>query len=112
MQPDSLTKADIQEMFNNFHITFGREMSEMIKSEIVASEVRRDIKDEQLERRMDDRMRQYRDEILTKMDGAMKELKTNREEQTIINEEIDQINDKLAEHDKRIKRLENPGKTN
>lgn len=51
----------------------------------------------------DDKNREYRDQILTGLDGVMKELETMREDGTIGNY---QVSEKFSDHEKRIKKLE------
>ena len=61
---------------------------------------------ENMERRIDDKARNYRDQVLTVMDHIVNEIKTMREEQAIKNEHARRMLDRIENHDKRITTLE------
>lgn len=71
-------------------------------------EANMDIKLETLERKVDEKAQQYRDEVLTSNDKIAKTLETMREEITIGNF---QTSEKLEDHEKRIKHLESAQKS-
>ncbi len=54
----------------------------------------------------DEKNRGYRDDILTKMDGVMKELETMREENTLAVGQTRELWEKVDNHEKRIAKLE------
>lgn len=55
---------------------------------------------------VDDNARKYRDEILTKLDGVMGELKTMREETTIGAHQVFELREQVDSHEERITHLE------
>lgn len=59
---------------------------------------------EELEKKLTD----FRDKILNAVDAVMKEVVAMREEQTIHFHQHEQINEKLDDHEQRIKKLEPP----
>lgn len=59
-----------------------------------------------LEERVEGNAKQYRDEILTKLDGVMGELKTIREETSIGAHQVFDLQEQVDGHEKRIIRLE------
>lgn len=67
------------------------------------SEINTDIKLENLERKIDEKARQYRDQILNSNDKLAKRLETMREELEVGNS---QMRDKIKNHEKRISILE------
>ncbi len=67
--------------------------------DIIIDEAKRDI---------DEKAREYRDQILTKLDGVMGELQTMREENTIGTYQSKEVRDQIDDHEIRIKRLEKP----
>lgn len=70
-----------------------------LSNELDTMELKIDIKLDKLEMAIDDKSREYRDQILTKLVGVMGELEKIREENTIGTYQA-------SEHEKRIKRLE------
>lgn len=56
--------------------------------------------------KVDENARNYRDQILTKLDGVMGELQTMREENTVGTYQISELREKVDNHDKRIASLE------
>ncbi len=60
----------------------------------------------ELEQRVDNRAKQYRDQILTKLDGVMGELGAIREDNTIGTYQTSQLREDVDGHEKRIKTLE------
>lgn len=56
--------------------------------------------------KVDDNARNYRDQILTKLDGVMGELQTMREENTVGTYQISELRERVDNHDKRITSLE------
>ena len=67
------------------------------------SDAKTDLKLESLERKIDEKARQYRDQILTSNDKLAKTLETMREESEIVNF---QLKSKVKDHEDRIKVLE------
>ena len=59
-------------------------------------------------KQLDNQNREYRDEILTKLDGIMGELQTMREENTIGMYQMREVKEELDDHEKRISKLESP----
>ena len=66
--------------------------------------VRLDMKD--MEQRIDDKNRGYKDEILTGLDEVMGELQTRREEDSAGTKLIRELDVKADDHEKRIASLE------
>ncbi|MCL4418726.1 hypothetical protein M1146_01335 [Patescibacteria group bacterium] len=56
--------------------------------------------------KMDEKNRKYRDQILTGLDGVMKELETMREENTVGTHQIRELDVKVDNHETRIAKLE------
>lgn len=54
----------------------------------------------------DEKAREYRDQILTRLDDVMKELETMREENTIGTYQIRELREQGGDHEKRITQLE------
>lgn len=69
-------------------------------------ETRIDIKLERLKLDIDDSVRNYRDDVLTKIDGVMKEFETNREDRELKQHRDQVVTKQLADHERRIKKLE------
>lgn len=63
---------------------------------------------EKSERRTDEKAKQYRDEILTKMDQIVGELAQMREDRLFERHEKRELKEQVDDHEKRIKKLENP----
>jgi hypothetical protein len=62
---------------------------------------------EQSERRTDEKARQYRDEVLTRMDQIVGELAQAREDKLFERHEKRELQEQIGDHEKRIKKLEN-----
>lgn len=60
----------------------------------------------ELEERLDEKSRLYRDQILTVMNDFLEEIKASREERTVIGEQVSRNTRKLGRHEKRISALE------
>lgn len=58
------------------------------------------------DKKLDETFRQYRDDVLTKMDGVMKELDTKREESSLGTYQTRELRERVDNHEKRIKKLE------
>ncbi|MBU3978272.1 hypothetical protein KJ980_07450 [Patescibacteria group bacterium] len=63
-----------------------------------------DLKDTEI--RLDEKARQYRDEILTKMDQIVGELAQIREDRLFEKHEKREFQEQIGNHEKRIKKLE------
>lgn len=75
--------------------------------ELLARSLRKELL--QLEERiesLDENARKYRDEILTKLDSVMGELKTMREETTIGAHQVFELREQVDNHEERISHLE------
>lgn len=59
-----------------------------------------------LEQRLDSKAQKYRDQILTKLDETMGELRAMREENIIGSAQTSQLRDTADNHEKRIKNIE------
>lgn len=57
---------------------------------------------------MDEKNKGYRDQVLTGIDGVMKELETMREEKAAETLLLERISDRLDNHEERISNLESP----
>lgn len=60
----------------------------------------------ELEERMDKKAQQYRDQVLTKMDGMIKEFEIMREDRELGAYQTSELRNQVEEHEKRITRLE------
>lgn len=98
------TKADLIELEKKFEKKFATKLE--LKAEIQGLAIQMDIKMDRLEQRMDDKMRGYRDDVLNKLDGIVKELETARQERIAANHQIQLALDKLYNHEQRIQKLE------
>ena len=78
-------------------------LDKALNERFAESEVRTDLKLENLERKIDEKARLYRDELLTSNDKLAKTLETMREELEIGNF---QLKGQVIDHEKRIKVLE------
>lgn len=65
---------------------------------------------EELKIEIDERARQYRDDVLTKLDGVMGELQTMREENTVGTHQISELAERVDDHEVRITTLEKQGR--
>lgn len=74
-----------------------------VDEKFALNDVKTDLKLENLERKIDEKAREYRDQILTSNDKLAKTLETMREELEINNF---QMRDKIENHEKRIEVLE------
>ena len=81
-----------------------------MRKEIQYSELRTELKIEESERRIDERAREYRDEVLTRMDGVVGELDQHREDNTFRDNDIRILKDQSADHEKRLNHLESVNK--
>jgi len=59
--------------------------------------------------RYDEKNKGYRDQILTGIDGVMKELETMREENAAGTSLIRRLTDRVDDHETRFTKLESPG---
>ncbi len=84
------TKTDLNKALNNY-----------------PTKVDMKIEMDQLEMRMDDKARIYRDQILTKMDQIIGELAQMREERAFDRFDKKTLEKKVANHEERITKLEN-----
>lgn len=62
--------------------------------------------DKKLDIKLDSTFRKYRDDVLTKMDGVMKELETKRDESSLGTYQTRELRERVDNHEKRIKKLE------
>jgi len=72
--------------------------------ELLASSLRKELS--QLEGRVEQHAKEYRDEILTRLDEVMGELKTIREETTIGAHQVFELQEQVDDHEGRITNLE------
>ena len=56
--------------------------------------------------RTDEKARQYRDEILTRLDGVMGELAQQREDRVFEEHDVKVLKERVGDHEKRIIKLE------
>lgn len=56
----------------------------------------------------DDKNRKYRDQVLSGLDGVMKELENIREDNIIETHQISSLREEVDNHEKRISKLESP----
>lgn len=73
---------------------------QILQQELQIQEARIDLKMDNLEQRIDDKAQLYRDQVLTAIDGVMKELVDIRENSLIRNNQIE-------DHELRLKKIEN-----
>ena len=99
MKSDYVTKQDLKEALTEFR-------KELLRDLLPAIDIRMDIKLEAMERRIDDRARQYNSEILTKFDSWAGELESAQIDRTISTSRFAKLSDKVKDHEKRIKKLE------
>ncbi len=78
--------------------------SEFVTKGFLKSELKRAL--DVLESKVDENARGYRDQILTKLDGVMGELKTIREETTIGTHQVFELQERVDNHEERITHLE------
>jgi Ca2+-binding EF-hand superfamily protein len=102
-QNDYVTKQDLKEAFKEFAISFRRDL---VKDLLPALDARIDIKLEAMERRIEDRARERHSEMLTKFDSWAGELDTARIDRTLTSSKVSKLSDKIADHEKRLKKLE------
>ncbi|OGH17486.1 MAG: hypothetical protein A3C97_00425 [Candidatus Levybacteria bacterium RIFCSPHIGHO2_02_FULL_37_11] len=67
-----------------------------------------DVSLEKVVRDVDEKNREYRDQVLTGLDGVMKELETMREENAAGTSLIRRLTDRVDDHEIRITKLESP----
>lgn len=84
------------------------EMGAVVKEEISYSELRTDIKLDKLKRELDDNAKEYRNDVLNKMDEVMGELAQMREDREVGDY---QVGEKIENHEQRIIKLEHSSKT-
>lgn len=86
-----------------------------LKQELGKFATKADLKNETISLRMnldklkleiDDKARQYRDQVLTKLDGVMGELQNIREDNIIGSHQTAEMRDQVENHEKRIQKLE------
>ncbi len=102
-QSEYVTKQDLKEAFKEFGKEFKKEL---VKELLTAIDARINIKLEALEYRIDDRARKYNSEILNRFDAWAGTLETAGIEGTITSNKLIKLGDKVAIHEKRIKKLE------
>ena len=83
-----------------------------LDDQISALETRTDIKFDKLERRIDEKARKYRDEVLTVMDSLANQLKTLHQEMVMINKHSADMWVKINNHETRITKLEKVSRHN
>lgn len=94
-----ITKKYLSKTLDERFVAFEKKADE----KLFIWEARTDIKLDNLERKIDDKAQQYRDQILTSNDKLAKTLETMREDLEIGNF---QTREKLEDHEKRINILE------
>lgn len=93
---------------NSSQLVTKKYLEKTMNERFMSFEAKMDFKFDNLERRVDEKAQQYRDQILTSNDKLAKTLETMREEITIGNF---QTSEKLEDHEKRIKHLESAQKS-
>lgn len=83
-------------------------LREVLKEELsnYPTKIQLEIKLDNLEKRIDDKARGYRDEILTKMDQILGELAQIREDNHFRDRDIRELKKTDRDHEKRIKKIE------
>ena len=94
-----ITKKYLEKTLDERFVAFEKKVDE----KLFIWEARTDIKRDNLERKIDEKAQQYRDQILTSNDKLAKTLETMREDLEIGNF---QTREKLEDHEKRINILE------
>lgn len=105
ISPQPLTKEDFEKAINKL-ATRDELKSLATKKDLNNFKLDIIVEISQLETRTDDKMKKYKDEILTKMDGTMKELEEVREEQTLSQHQDKEFQKQIDEYAKKIKKLE------
>lgn len=82
--------------------------NEVVTRGILRSELKRELKIEtnKLRLEIDEKAKQYHDEILTRFDGVMKELEDSRENRTLEVYQTKELRDQAEDHERRIIKLE------
>jgi len=93
---DYVTRQDLREELVEFKKEFKKELKTELKTEL-----REDLGED---------IRKFRDEIMTGIDGVMKELEAMREDSTIGTYQIRNLREEADDHEKRITRLESTQK--
>ncbi|OGH17253.1 MAG: hypothetical protein A3C30_01450 [Candidatus Levybacteria bacterium RIFCSPHIGHO2_02_FULL_40_18] len=99
------TKTDVQTLKVDI-----QRLEKSTKADI--QELKKDLKEEVLDLRegivdqVNGKMKLYKDEVLTKLDGISKELQDLREENAASTLHFERLDEKVDNHEKRIARLE------
>lgn len=99
-------KEEVNYTAHDIRTSLKKEIGQVIREEITASEVRMDIKLEKLKFEIKDNVKSFRNDIFTKMDSVMSELEKMREDQTVKVHNDVQLKKRVDDHEKRIKKLE------
>lgn len=70
-----------------------------------------EIKLDEIKEEIDENAKNYRDDVLTKLDEVMGELETIREENILGNHHVQELRKQDANHERRLRRLEHVQKT-
>lgn len=81
-------------------------LEKKIDKKLVGLEGEINVKLESLKGEVDENAKNYRDQILTKLDEVMGELQTGREERTLETHQYSELVEEVTGHEKRIKKLE------
>lgn len=82
------------------------ELGNKIDRKLVGIQGKIDVKLEMLKEEIDENAKNYRDQILTKMDDVMSELEAGRQERSLETNQYSGIVEQVDDHEKRIKSLE------
>jgi hypothetical protein len=83
------TKADLDEKLSNY-----------------PTKINMDLKLEKLEMRIDKKAKEYRDQVLNKLDDVIRELEQLREDRLFMMHDIKEVTTRVDVHEERIKKLE------
>lgn len=97
---ESIVKREIKEQLKN-HPT-----KKDLHIEIECSDVRTDLKIDQAKREIDDKAREYRDQILTRMDKDVGEQAQIREDNEFRDHDVRELKQTSEDHENRISKLE------
>lgn len=85
---------------------FKKELKRELVKEFRAFELKVDLKFDGLKIEIDDKAREYRDQVLTELSEVMGELKIIRDENTAGTHQISELQDSMVNHEGRIKKIE------
>lgn len=83
-----------------------RDMEASLKEEIDRLENRVKLMIDDLKLDIDEKNRQYRDELLVAIDPILKEILIAREERAVASHQIEELRDRIDKHEDRLKQLQ------